>query len=133
MCDEPQGWVRLYIDGADNVDASVPIGAGVLATTNGAAPGSALISIGSKTAGQNALSFANQFVGTIDEAAVYAYALSPAQVQAHYQAGLTALKFTNASLRGSNFILSATGALNNGVCALVATTNLSPFQIVRVR
>jgi hypothetical protein len=122
--DEPQGWVHLYIDGVDNVDMNVPNNAGVLATTNGAAPGSALASVGSRTSSQNATSFDNQFVGAIDEVAIYGYALNATQVQAHYQAGLAALRFTNASLQGSDFVLSGAGGLSNGLCTLMASTNL---------
>ena len=125
MCDEPQGWVRLYIDGVESTNAMVSPGAGVLTAPNGAAPGTALVSIGSKTTGQHATSFANQFVGTIDEGAVYGYALSAAQVMAHYQAGLVALRFTNAVLRGTNLSLSGSGGLSNGVCTLVASTNVA--------
>ena len=97
----------------------------MLTAPNGAAPGTALVSIGSKTTGQHATSFANQFVGTIDEGAVYGYALSAAQVMAHYQAGLVALRFTNAVLRGTNLSLSGSGGLSNGVCTLVASTNVA--------
>ena len=125
VCDEPQDSVRLYIDGVDTADASNVIGAGVLTTTNGAAPGSALESIGSKTTGSNATSFANQFVGTIDEVAVYGYALNAAQVLVHYQAGLASLRFTNAAMRGTNFVLRGSGGLSNGICTLVASTNIA--------
>ena len=125
VCDEPQGWVRLYIDGVKSAEVEVSAGAGVMRASNGAAPGSALVSIGSKAAGQSATSFGNQFTGTIDEVALYGYALSAAQVLAHYQAGLAALQFTNAALRGTNFVLSGAGGLSNGVCALLASTNLA--------
>ncbi len=126
VCDEPQGVVRLYIDGSDNVDATnLPIGVGILATTNGAAPGAELLNIGAKTTGDNATSFANQFVGTIDEVAIYGYALSAAQVQAHYQAGMAALRFTKAMVSGGKMIVNAGGGLSNGVCTLVASTNLA--------
>lgn len=124
VCDQPQGVVRLYIDGLDSVDnLNLPIGAGILTTTNGVAPGSARVSIGAKTTGINAVGFDNQFVGTIDEVAIYGYALSASQVQAHYQAGLAALRFTNATVRGGKFILNAIGGLSNGVCTVLASTN----------
>jgi hypothetical protein len=125
VCDEPQGWVRLYIDGVDSAHVAVPSGAGMLTTSNGAAPGTTLVSIGSRTSSQAATSFNNQFIGVIDEVAVYGYALTAAQVMAHYQAGFAAPRITNAVLRGTNFILSGASGLSNGVCALVASTNLA--------
>lgn len=125
VCDEPQGKVRLYIDGAESTNAPVSPGAGVLATTNGAAPGTALVSIGSRTSAQNATSFGDQFVGTIDEVAVYGYALNAAQVIAHYQAGLAALRFTNAVLHRTNVILSGFGGLSNSLCTLAGSTNVA--------
>jgi hypothetical protein len=124
VCDQPQGVLRLYIDGLDNVDnTNLPTVAGILATTNGAAPGSARVSIGAKTTGAGATGFANQFVGTIDEVALYRYALSASQVQAHYEAGLAAVRFTNASAHDGKFILNASGGLSNGVCTVLASTN----------
>jgi hypothetical protein len=124
VCDQPQGVVRLYIDGLDNADdANLPTLAGILATTNGVGPGSARLSIGAKTTGANATSFENQFAGTIDEVAIYGYALSASQVEAHYLAGKAGVRFTNAAVHGGKLVLNATGGLSNSICTLLASTN----------
>lgn len=124
VCDEPQGVVRLYIDGLDSADnTNLPTVAGILATTNGVAPGSGRVSIGARTTGANASGFANQFVGTIDEAALYGYALSASQVQAHYQAGLAGMRFTNVAARNRKLVLNASGGLSNSICTVLASTN----------
>lgn len=123
VCDEPQGEVRLYLDGIEITNGAVPAAAGILTASGGSAPGTDLVSIGSRTASQTATSFNNQFVGTLDEVAVYGYALSPAQVAAHYQAGLTSLRFTNVSVRAASIVLKGTGGLSNAPCVLVTSTN----------
>jgi hypothetical protein len=125
VCDEPQGWVHLYIDGVHNAKGTISPGAGVLVASGASAPGAAVVSIGARTSGQTATSFDNQFVGTIDEVAVYGYALGAAQVIAHYQAGLMALRFTNAMVRGNNLILSGSGGISNGLYTLAASTNIA--------
>jgi hypothetical protein len=128
VCDEPQGWVHIYVDGLESTNSAVPVGAGLLATAGGSAPGTALVSIGARTSRKTATSFNYQFVGTIDEVAIYGYALSAGQVMAHYEAGLAALRFTNLTLRGTSITLTGSGGLSNTVFTLVAATNLAlPF------
>lgn len=82
--DEANGKVLLYVDGVTN---------GVSAAGGPPTPGTGLeapttpMSIGARRSGLNVPDYDNQFVGTVDEVAVYDHALSPAQVHAHYVAG----------------------------------------------
>jgi len=124
LCDETNGWVHLYIDGVDCADGEIPAGAGLLAAAGGAAPGASLVSLGARTSSKTATSFDCQFVGTVDEVAIYAYALSASQVTAHYQAGSAALQCTNFALRGTKLILNGLGGISNGAVTLLASTNL---------
>ena len=125
VCDEPQGWVHLYIDGLESTNATVSTGAGLLATSGGSAPGAALVSIGARTSSKTAASFSYQFVGTVDEVAAYGYALSASQVRAHYQAGVAALRLAHLTLRGASVTLTGSGGLSNAAFTLVAATNLA--------
>lgn len=80
--------VVLYVDGLEAAKATgVPAGLGVL---NTAVP----VSIGSRKSGA-ASAYDNQFIGTIDEVAIYGSALSSNQVLAHYFAATPAPKFTS--------------------------------------
>ncbi|MGH7951056.1 MAG: LamG-like jellyroll fold domain-containing protein [Limisphaerales bacterium] len=76
VCDEANGYVALYIDGAAVGTTSISPGSGILASTN-------LMTIGSRmsTADTNNN---YQFYGNIDDVAVYNYALSSSQVAAQY-------------------------------------------------
>jgi hypothetical protein len=86
VCDEANGLIELYVDG-------------VLAATNfnnvALAPGSGLysvqeaMSIGNADTDRNGAGvYGAQFIGTIDEPALFNYALTPAQVADHYGAGI---------------------------------------------
>jgi hypothetical protein len=77
VCDEVHGFLNLCVDGVTN--ASGAVSGGILGSTN-------TVAIGAR---QSGTSFPHdlQFVGTIDEVAIYNYALSPVQVQAHYSIG----------------------------------------------
>jgi hypothetical protein len=78
VCDQVNGYVRLYVDGVSVAQTTIAPNLGVL--------GSSLpMSIGSRKSGA-ATQYDNQFVGYIEEVAIYGYALSGTQVQAHYQA-----------------------------------------------
>lgn len=88
--DGSNGMAHLYINGVDSINASnIPTGLGLLATTNAnpLMPQAELVNIGARNSGINITSFNLQFQGTIDDVALYNYALSQAQVTAHYQAG----------------------------------------------
>jgi hypothetical protein len=77
VCDEPAGLVHLYVNGVENATASI---------SGGIQAGTSPISIGSRQANY-ASTYNMNFVGLIDEVAIYNYALGPAQVQNHYLAG----------------------------------------------
>ena len=96
VCDEANNLVALYVDGALN--ASTTGTGGALSTT-------IPMSIGSRRSGQSTPYDLN-FVGTIDEAAVYNYALSLAQVQLHYQVGTNGPVVVTAQSIGGNVVLS---------------------------
>ncbi|HZM05718.1 MAG TPA: DUF2341 domain-containing protein [Candidatus Saccharimonadales bacterium] len=76
VCDETNGHVYLYIDGTNAATGTIPSKSGVLASTQSLAIGARQESQGSQ--------YDNQFIGAIDEVALYNYALTPAQVQTHY-------------------------------------------------
>jgi hypothetical protein len=75
VCDQIGGSVTLYVDGISNATGTVSGGSGIKASTNA-------VAIGSRQSGTT--TYNNQFVGSIEEVALYNYALTPAQVQAHY-------------------------------------------------
>jgi hypothetical protein len=77
VCDEPNSIVRLYVNGAQVATAAISAGVQL---------GTSPISIGSRQSGY-ASTYVNNFVGKIDEVAIYNYPLSPAQVLNHYVTG----------------------------------------------
>jgi hypothetical protein len=77
VCDEANGVVRLYVDGVSAAQGSITPGSGILSS-------SLPMSIGSRQAGAGT-AYNNQFVGLMEEVAIYNYALNASQVLAHYQ------------------------------------------------
>jgi hypothetical protein len=77
VCDQVHSNVVLYVDGTNAAQTTIVPGSGILSSTNS-------ISIGSRQSGSAAYDL--QFVGLMEEVAVYNYALSSTQVQAHYRA-----------------------------------------------
>lgn len=77
VCNQPNGFVALYVDGVSNASGTISAGSGILASTN-------FVSVGSRQA--DTTTYNNQFIGTMEDAAIYNYALSPSQVLAHYSA-----------------------------------------------
>jgi hypothetical protein len=96
VCDEPNGLVHLYIDGVENAVNSI---------SGGIQMGTTPISIGSRESGFNA-NYNLNFVGSIDEVAIYPYALSAAQVQNHYAAGLNPVVRLNVQKSANNLVLT---------------------------
>lgn len=96
VCDEVHGFLNLYVDGVTN--ASGTVSGGLLGSTN-------TVAIGARQSG-TLLAHDLQFVGTIDEVAIYNYALTPAQVQAHYTIGTNAPLAIAISAPGGQWQLS---------------------------
>jgi Pentaxin family. len=79
VCDESNGRVSLYVDGILRGTTTITAGTGLLSSTRS-------MSIGARQSG-NGTPFDNQFVGLIDEVALYRTALSSNQVLNHYPGG----------------------------------------------
>ena len=77
VCDQANGSVRLYVDGVNVAQTTITPNSGILSSASS-------VSIGSRQAGFGT-AYNNQFAGHMEEVAIYGYALSPTQVQAHYQ------------------------------------------------
>ncbi|MCX6904161.1 MAG: hypothetical protein NTW03_11940, partial [Verrucomicrobia bacterium] len=78
VCNQVNGYVCLYVDGTNVAQTTIATNIGILTS-------SLPMSIGSRKSGA-ATGYDNQFVGYIEEVAIYGYALSTNQVRAHYQA-----------------------------------------------
>ncbi len=79
VLNRPAGYVAIYVNGVSNASGTFPTDNyhGLLRTTSA-------MSIGSRQSGTGA--YDNQFGGYLQDVAVYNYALSAAQIQAHYAA-----------------------------------------------
>ncbi len=75
VCDQANGSIFLYVDGSEAAQAAIDPSSGILGSTNP-------ITIGSRQSGTS--TFDLQFIGYMEEVAVYDYALSPAQIRAHF-------------------------------------------------
>ena len=75
VCDQDHSAVLLYVDGMPAAQAAITPGSGILASTNS-------VSIGSRQSGTTTYDL--QFIGFMEEVAIYNYALSSNQIQAHY-------------------------------------------------
>lgn len=95
VCDEPNGIVRLYVNGVSNANTTI---------SGGIQMGTSPISIGSRQPDFRSTYTAN-FIGSIDEVAIYNYALSAAQVQSHYLAGTNPVVRLYAQRSGPNVML----------------------------
>lgn len=80
VCDEAGGHVYLYLDGKQVASGAIASGSGILAATTP-------LSIGARESADYGLTnYDFQFLGKIDDVALYNKALSAGQVQAHYYA-----------------------------------------------
>lgn len=82
ICDEPQGVVKLYVNGQSVASATISTNGGILNSTS-------LMSIGARYASANSMannSYDNEFVGYINDVSVYNYALTSGQVMNQYSA-----------------------------------------------
>jgi hypothetical protein len=109
VCDETHSNVTLYVDG---LVASVA----AIAPSNGVLSSSAPVSIGSRM-GAATGNYNNQFYGTIDEVAVYNYALTIDQIRNHYYAvGIAPVVFlqpTNTTVAEGNSVTFYAAALGS--------------------
>jgi len=76
VCDESNGKIILYVDGVSNV-TTIVTNSGILASTNA-------VTFGSRQSGGSQYDF--QFVGSMEEVAIYGTVLNGARVLAHYNA-----------------------------------------------
>jgi hypothetical protein len=126
VCDQAAGFLRLYIDGVDVTNSPIPSRVGLLVTQTSSEPGANLLSIGARTANKSATSYSSQFDGTIDEVALYNYALSQSQIAADYHAGAAAavsLQATNLEFSVIGNQLSLSWPANHTGWTLQAQTN----------
>lgn len=86
VCDQPNGNIYLYVDGLLAASSSIPSNAGILSQ-------GLPMTIGARRSTQ-ASDFDLQWVGTIDEVAVYGTALSASQVLNHLYAAQRAPEFS---------------------------------------
>jgi hypothetical protein len=95
VCDEPNGVTHLYVNGVNNANATISAGLQL---------GTSPISIGSRQAAYNT-TYTMNFLGSIDEVAIYNYALNPIQVLNHYKAGTNSVVTIYAQKAGANLTL----------------------------
>jgi hypothetical protein len=76
VCDQSNGLVRLYVDGVNVAQGAIALNAGILSSA-------ASVSIGSRQSGAGT-AYNNQFLGLMEEVAIYGHALSSNQVLAHF-------------------------------------------------
>ena len=77
VCDEANGKVILYVNGISNASGTITANSGLLSSANAT-------TFGSRQSGTT--SYDLQFVGLMEEVAIYNVALTPAQVLRHYTA-----------------------------------------------
>ena len=94
VCDEAGGHVYIYLDGVQAGSAAITAGSGILSS---AMP----LTIGARESGNfSPVTNDSQFLGKIDDLAVYPYALSASKIQAHYI--VTGFAPTSAQITPSN-------------------------------
>jgi hypothetical protein len=95
VCDEAHSNIWLYIDGTNAANAAIPAGAGIQAS-NAAMP----MSIGARTSAGTA--YDEQFLGYINDVAIYKYALSSNQITSNYLASGVAPMITQQPVSSTN-------------------------------
>jgi hypothetical protein len=113
VCDQPGGTVKIYVDGLLAGQGTIPTNAGIIAqalpTTIGARPSSPTAE------------FDNQWVGTVDDVAIYGSSLSASQALAHYFAGqrppIITLQPTNQTTPENIIVTFNTAAYGAGTLA----------------
>ena len=95
VCDEPHGLLYLYVNGVQNATTAV---------SGGVQMGTSPISIGSRQPDFRS-TYTMNFAGSIDEVAIYNYALSAAQIQNHYITGTNPVVRLYVQKSGANTML----------------------------
>jgi len=113
VCDEVNGFVYLYVDGTNAAQATVGPYVGILNSPMA-------MSIGSRQAGTAPINN-NQFVGSLEEVAVYGYALSASVIKSHFQSATNRPPFFL-----SNPITAAATQAGELFAASLATNALDP-------
>jgi autotransporter-associated beta strand protein len=136
VCDQLNGTARLYVDGVLAGAAYNGGGFGVTDPSGATDPATDLVSIGARAAAKSATTLDNQFVGTIDEVALYDYALNATQVATHYAAGTNVIIMPtiSAALSGTDLVITYTGTLASSTNAAGPITNIvagatSPYTV----
>jgi hypothetical protein len=132
VCDEPHGSLRLYVNGISNASATI---------SGGVQMGTSPISIGSRQANFSS-TYTLNFIGSIDEVAIYDYALNPAQILNHYITGTNPVVSlyvqrlgTNNALLWSPGLLEASPTLGGpftNVPGAATPYNLGPTDSMRM-
>jgi hypothetical protein len=118
VVDEANSNIVLYVDGIANAAGGVfAPGQGILASPSP-------VVIGARTPNLT-MDYTNQFIGTVDDVAIYNYALSPAKVLAHYYAGGPLPIFT---LQPTNTDFSDGGSLVLYAAAYGPSTTFQWYQ-----
>jgi len=116
VCDQDHSQVLLYVDGMPAAPADITLGSGILGSTNA-------VSFGSRQSGTNLYDL--QFIGYMEEVAIYNYPLSSNQVQAHYSVVAnppTPVITAAVAWQGTNLLLSWSGSA--AAYEVQMTTNL---------
>ena len=132
VCDLRGGFVRLYVDGTQVASASVSSDNGFVLQ----APTAAL-TIGARKRDYQSIRPDMQFVGDIDDVALYDYALTAEQISAHFQA-VARSRIAATYQPATGIALEATGIRNRGYRVEASsdlvnwsslTTNSAPFWV----
>lgn len=100
VCDEANGLLSIYYDGKLVSTAAITTNSGVFADTEP-------MTIGAGT--QDGINYTNQFVGSINDVAVFNYALSSSQVAAEYSSSGVGPSFTQ--VPSTNITVNGGGVL----------------------
>jgi hypothetical protein len=102
--------VTFYVNGQSVGSTAIPSGSGILTATNPVLGSLSFMGIGSRMAAEVG-SFSDQFLGDINDVAIYNYALSPSQVLNQYLDGAEILPYFNPAPPVSIIIVSNTPAV----------------------
>ncbi len=124
VCDEPNNAVILYVNGVNNVSTTI---------ANGVQMGTTPISIGCRQLDFRG-AYTLNFIGSIDEVAIYGHVLSPAQILNHYMTGTNPVVSLYLQRSGNNNVLLwSPGTLQSSLTVNGLYTNVpsavSPYTL----